>query len=332
MSKARELADLGSVTTRLEEVGNTDGALSNRNMLINGDFSVWQRSTAHNTVGYGSVDRWSQHFLGAQTISRFGMNQTRANEIKAACGHVPQYFVSYVVGTLNTYSGFRTRIEDIMQVSGQTLTLSIVAASEYGAVVRPQFRVWNTSSGASQDISIPTLSGVTTDSVMRRYTWTFNVADVFTVGATPDGSAFFEVEIYTDRTGWHDYACFQLEVGDTATPFEHRPYGQELALCQRYYWKPAHGQMAGAATNGTILLANYPFPVSMRTQPTTSGTSETMLYNRPFVSGGNTGQFYAVESLSNEGCVVNYNNLSQTLGGNENASINRSDVQFDAEL
>ena len=30
-------------------------------------------------------------------------------------------------------------------------------------------------------------------------------------------------------------ANVQLEVGDVATPFEHRPYGQELALCQRYY-------------------------------------------------------------------------------------------------
>ena len=39
MSKTRGLADLGGVTTRLDEVGNSDGALSNRNILINGNLT-----------------------------------------------------------------------------------------------------------------------------------------------------------------------------------------------------------------------------------------------------------------------------------------------------
>ena len=33
----------------------------------------------------------------------------------------------------------------------------------------------------------------------------------------------------------------QLEIGSQATPFEHRPYAEELALCQRYYWKLDNG-------------------------------------------------------------------------------------------
>ena len=35
MTKARDIADLGGVTTRLDQVGNSDGALSNRNMVLN---------------------------------------------------------------------------------------------------------------------------------------------------------------------------------------------------------------------------------------------------------------------------------------------------------
>ena len=263
MSKARELANLGNAYS--------DGALSNRNWLINGDFSVWQRGTSHTTGGYGSVDRWSQHFNGSQTLTRITMNQTRANEIKAACGHVPNYFVSYNVTSFGTYSGFRTRIEDIMKASGQTVTFSVVAASENGSVLQPALRIWNTSAGASQDIPA---NAVTTNSVMNRYEFTVTFADVFTVGATPDGTGFIEVELYTDRVGWHDYACFQLEVGDTATPFEHRSYGQELALCQRYYQLslPASGKGNFDGTLGGWIV---PFSPKMRSLPSVTLRSLT---------------------------------------------------------
>jgi hypothetical protein len=71
----------------------------------------------------------------------------------------------------------------------------------------------------------------------------------------------------------------QLEKGSTATSFDYRPYGTELALCQRYYWKTdvgavrIHGTGWAASTssaNGVIAI-----PVSMRSAPTlsTSGTA-----------------------------------------------------------
>ena len=270
MSKARELASLGNAYS--------DGALSNRNWLINGDFSVWQRGNSHTTNGYGSVDRWSQHFDGTNQLTRITMNQTRANEIKAACGHVPKYFVSFNVTSFGTYSGFRTRIEDIMKASGQTVTFSIVAASEYGSILRPRIRIWNTSAGASQDILA---NAVTTNTVMNRYEFTVTFADVFTVGATPDGTGFIEVELYTDRAGWHDYACFQLEVGDTATPFEHRSYGQELALCQRYYYKtPNISYDYPAFHYGTLAITGIPLPVVMRANPTVVDTTTSVYYEQ----------------------------------------------------
>ena len=64
----------------------------------------------------------------------------------------------------------------------------------------------------------------------------------------------------------------QLEVGSVATTFEQRPYGMELALCQRYYYRisPAANTyygigLVGAATTGA---ANIQFKVSMRSAPT----------------------------------------------------------------
>ena len=66
----------------------------------------------------------------------------------------------------------------------------------------------------------------------------------------------------------------QLEVGDTATPFEHRSYGYELARCQRYYLKTnAYHQMyqadGGNISNGSFVS----FPVEMRANPTISFTN-----------------------------------------------------------
>jgi hypothetical protein len=61
----------------------------------------------------------------------------------------------------------------------------------------------------------------------------------------------------------------QLEKGSTATPFEFRSIGQELALCQRYYYRlngNASAPRAGAGFNATTTLADYvfSFPVQMR--------------------------------------------------------------------
>jgi hypothetical protein len=58
----------------------------------------------------------------------------------------------------------------------------------------------------------------------------------------------------------------QLEVGDTATPFEHRSYGEELALCQRYYFET---KGYSGLQNDEISDVIY-FPVAMRATPSTT--------------------------------------------------------------
>ena len=65
----------------------------------------------------------------------------------------------------------------------------------------------------------------------------------------------------------------QLEVGSVATPFEHRQYGQELALCQRYYHKlgGTHEVIGTAYSASTSEVSiNFNFPNQMRTTPSVS--------------------------------------------------------------
>jgi hypothetical protein len=66
----------------------------------------------------------------------------------------------------------------------------------------------------------------------------------------------------------------QLEVGSTATPFERRLYNQELANCQRYYFKVGlvtdSALATGLSTSSSSTRVYMPFPVTMRTAPTLS--------------------------------------------------------------
>jgi len=61
----------------------------------------------------------------------------------------------------------------------------------------------------------------------------------------------------------------QLEKGSTATSFDYRPYGTELMLCQRYFWKGyvAGGGVYGGA-GGNIPIISWSYPVTMRATPT----------------------------------------------------------------
>ena len=92
----------------------------------------------------------------------------------------------------------------------------------------------------------------------------------------------------------------QLEVGSTATSFDYRPYGTELALCQRYFQgttNPNDGNnyYYGSGSNLTTSIAyiTYPFLVSMRTSPTL--TSSGTFYIR---GGGNSELVTAVSLVT----------------------------------
>ena len=78
----------------------------------------------------------------------------------------------------------------------------------------------------------------------------------------------------------------QLEIGDQATEFEHRPYGEELALCQRYFQKKkiGYGRIAHFRTS-TIMVFAVDLPVAMRGSGTNTITQDTGLNQWAFRDG-----------------------------------------------
>jgi hypothetical protein len=84
----------------------------------------------------------------------------------------------------------------------------------------------------------------------------------------------------------------QLEKGSTATSFDYRPYGTELALCQRYYQNIGRSAgnevvIGGYGVSGTYIYYTYSFPVQMRAVPTMTkvGTWYTSNTGQPTISG-----------------------------------------------
>ena len=70
---------------------------------------------------------------------------------------------------------------------------------------------------------------------------------------------------------------FQVETGSVHTDFEHRSFGQELALCQRYYWSyPSDAgtnlYIFGGQYSDTTSFVSYSLPVKMRASPTLTYT------------------------------------------------------------
>ena len=115
----------------------------------------------------------------------------------------------------------------------------------------------------------------------------------------------------------------QLEAGTTASPFEYRQYGTELALCQRYYNMVAnYSQTGGVApiTNivfpsATDIRAIYNFPVQMRVAPSvvsSSGSSYFRIYNGNNIYANSIGLDFA--SVSGIGIVSGGGTSGATQG------------------
>jgi hypothetical protein len=94
-------------------------------------------------------------------------------------------------------------------------------------------------------------------------------------GSTPFYSATGAVSLVGTNGATFYITGVQLEVGSTATSFDYRPYGTELALCQRYYAKMSGGGFSnfcafavGFVTSATQVEALLKYPVTMRASAT----------------------------------------------------------------
>jgi hypothetical protein len=119
---------------------------------------------------------------------------------------------------------------------------------------------------------------LTTNGIGLQVTWSLaagtndaGTADAW-VGATKRGVTGQVQVVSTLNATWY-ITGVQLEVGSVATPFERRPYGTELQLCYRYYYKIKPGgfakpfEGAGVCSSTSVARIGIPYPVTMRVAP-----------------------------------------------------------------
>jgi hypothetical protein len=131
----------------------------------------------------------------------------------------------------------------------------------------------------------------------------------------------------------------QLEAGTSATPFEYRSYGTELALCQRYFltWVNGSGNIGlGGYYNSTYVTSVISFPVTMRAAPTLTQTTGTNYYG---IYSNNTLDYFDSFSSGIQQATVNSagidcsTNVSGTSGSLGRAVANSGAfIGFSAEL
>lgn len=263
MSKNRELSEL---------IGNAGGTSEQvlsgrRNLIINGGFDVWQRGTVFSGNSY-NADRWYSYLSNASV--------TYANTLNDG------NYVHIAVNSGTSIATIEQRLENPAQYHNKTLTLSYNVFGTPTATNGLKYEIALNHDGGRTVIN----SGSASVGAGRKVL-TFSVGDLS--GYTLSFSSYLEIRplIYYQENTWTGaigISEVQLELGSVATPFEHRSYGEELALCQRYYHRLTHGGTnyiqvgtamgAGATTAYTAIY----HPVEMRATPTFSWSGDLVLY------------------------------------------------------
>jgi hypothetical protein len=132
----------------------------------------------------------------------------------------------------------------------------------------------------------------------------------------------------------------QLEVGSTATPFEHRPFGTELALCQRYYiqYNGDTGTVSGLggyAESSTTARFVVSLPVPMRTSPSVTFSGTARLQSGNFDSADFT-SINSVQTVQQPFVSTTFNatttGMAANGAGNFQFRANGSKLTFSSEL
>jgi hypothetical protein len=241
-----------------------------RNRIINGDMRIAQRGVS-TTAPIGNVaytlDRW---MIGTNTTTTIATQSSQASF---------PYNYMQINGTAgNTGITVRQRIEsvNIRDLAGQAVTLSFYFYNSGGNAPSGLVRV-NYPTAVDNYAAVTQISSTAiTVGVATKQTLTLTLP----AGAYTGLEIIFEVPSCT--TGVMVFHTVQIEGGSVATPFEIRPIGMELALCQRYYERSSAivNQIAASSQH----LANAWFKVTKRVSPT------SIVYTSPV--GGAAGKGY----------------------------------------
>jgi hypothetical protein len=342
---------IAAATNTVEATSGPSGsAFSFRNKIINGGFGVWQRGTSFTAPATGvyAADRWQWQqnevegvvnilkTADAPTVAEAGVYATHCLHIDVTTADASP---TTVYGIVHRIEGYNVAVFGFGQSGTRYVTLSFWVKTNktgtYCIALRnsgntrtyvTEYTVSSSDVWEKKVITMPVDTGGTWlyDSSLGLYVIfaiagnnTFNTPakDTWQTGNYLTTSN--QVNALDSTSNNFKIALVQLETGSVATPFESRPYGLELALCQRYYYRVSGANgiatMYGAANATTNTQTSWPFPVTMRAIPTAveqSGTSTHYDVSGASLSGVPT---YGASTSIHQG-VVNFPIATVTSG------------------
>jgi hypothetical protein len=274
MTKARELSDYTGLAADIV-AGDTAARAGRKNLIINGAMKVAQRGTSITGVGGGSdflLDRWI--IGGGTTAGRLTMSQDSdgpagfANSLKLDCTTAD----TSIAAAEQSYIIYKFEGQDLQQLkkgtsSAESMTLSFYVKGNSAATYTAEFYDADNQRHNGQTFSVTTSWNKVTLTYVPDTTGAYNddnalslylfiwihAGSEFTSGTFTSNTWLSNdaTRRIADQTSFYDSTSrtlnitgVQLEVGSVATDFEHRSYGEELHLCQRYYEIIADGGRA----------------------------------------------------------------------------------------
>ncbi len=275
----------------------TAGSLSNRNKIINGTMQIAQRGT--NFAG-GTTNADDAYTLDRWYVLSEGSDSVDVDQI-ADSPDTGGKCIRLDVETTGEKFGIAQIVEasNCTGLIGNTVTLSFAAKVSNARIdtIKAAVVAWSgTADTVTSDIISAWNADGTTPTLIANATFENTSADLgvttswaaYEITATVDTSSTANLIVFI----WSDDATnplagdflyvtnVQLEAGDTATPFEHRSYGQELALCQRYYFASDSEAFKVSyrvtTTLSSIRWGKISFPVTMRATPTITESGSSL--------------------------------------------------------
>ena len=275
-----------------------------RNLVINGDFRIAQRATSSTSSNYQTVDRW-RSTNGSSANGT--MHQAQTTDGPANEGHAYSYKYTSTSSTSSVPTGsdpwikYEVASEDLTNLQlydwKKELTLSFWIKTNQpgqhsislnsGNFSGANYTVaYNIDSTTWQKVIVtypaPPIDLPSGNVGLRLY-WSLGAGATYQIPLADTsrwqtGQGKYEVvgnkRIAGINNAFVQIAGVQLELGKVATPFEHRSYGEELALCQRYYEEitsPSYDLFLYAINTdngGGYRRASFYYKVTKRVNPT----------------------------------------------------------------
>jgi hypothetical protein len=341
------------------------GQLGNRNMIINGAMKVAQRSTSVTGIGatgtaYHTLDRWQ--IETGNSGGRFTMSQS--SDAPSGFGSSLKLDCTTAVTSIGTgeYLLLEYHLEgqDVQRIKTGTsdaeeVTISfyVKANASFNFVLevrdntngRNCSKLFSTTTGWNRvELTYPadTIGEIVNSNAsgIRLFFW-IHAGSEYTGGTLNSSSFTTNVlaanrasgisSFYSSTSNEFYLTGFQMEVGDTATPFEHRSYGDELAKCQRYY-EQNHAAL-GVWCDGTTFRNSISFAVSKRANPTLSVIDSNGYHEHTNLAGYNglsSINYFDTSLTGSDFRVVSSSNRGRSYG--QPSKLGQNTISFDAEL